>query len=72
MAEYKGYPLVVGNLKNPSNLLAKCPYCGRIEHFNYSKSCKNPTKRKSHCLSGDSEFYYIYIKRKEVKKDGRE
>lgn len=73
MQYYKDYPITVGKLSNISNLRAKCPYCGNIEHFSYSKGCANPTKRKSHCLDGNSDYYYIYIKNlKEVKQNGRQ
>ena len=66
---YKGYPIVAGKLTNKSNLMAKCPYCGNIEHFNYSVSCSNPTKRMSHCKDGNYDYYYIDVKpmREEVK-----
>lgn len=73
MSYYKDYPIVAGKLTTPSNLIAKCPYCGNIEHFHYNKSCTNPTKRQSHCKAGSYDYYYIYIKNKEeVKKDGRD
>lgn len=61
MKYYKGYPIVVGRLLTKSSIIAHCPYCSRIEHFNYNKNCTNPTKRRSHCIN-DSDFYYIYLK----------
>lgn len=74
MKYYKGYPIVLGALSNISNLRAKCPYCGNIEHFSYGRQCSNPTRRLSHCKEGSYDYYYIYIKPEqleEVKQNDR-
>jgi sarcosine oxidase delta subunit len=57
---YNGYPIVPGQI-NKSTLIAKCPYCGKIEHFNWSKSCGNPSRRMSHCKDElIQDYYYIH------------
>lgn len=56
---YNGFPIVPGKIKH-SKLIAKCPYCGKLEHFNWSKSCSNPSRRRSHCIDElKQEYYYI-------------
>lgn len=71
MKYYKGYPIVKGYRCKYSEIKAKCPYCGNIEHFGWTKGCANPTRRKSHCRDGDCDYYYIYLpKKKEVNENG--
>lgn len=68
--EYKGYPVVKGKVKGNS-IVARCPYCGRLEHFSKSNNGVNPTRRKSHCIPEyNIDYYYIYYKNKEVNKNG--
>ena len=61
MKYFKDYPLVKGKLKDKNTLIARCPYCNRIEHFNWNKTCANPSRRRSHCISGNNDYYYILI-----------
>lgn len=55
---FNDLPIVTGTVHN-STLKARCPYCGKVEHFNWNKNCANPTKRMSHCIDEYQDYYYI-------------
>jgi sarcosine oxidase delta subunit len=62
---YNGYPIVTGKIIK-STLIAKCPYCNKSEHFNWTKSCGNPSRRMSHCKDEMIQDYY-YIRTPDVR-----
>lgn len=69
MKYYKGYPIVIGKPSSNTSIEIRCPYCGRLEHYYWNESRKNPTKRKSHCFDRSVDYIYIYVKGGE--RDGR-